>query len=169
MEITRESILVVAAVAALAPILADLSGRLRVPVVVAEIALGIIVGPEALGLAHSDDFIEALSVFGLAFLFFLAGLELDLDRIAGAPARLGVTGWAASLAIGTALAISLWVVGAIDAPILVGLALTTTALGTLMPILRDSGVLRERMGAYVLGAGTVGEFGPLVAVSVVLA
>jgi Kef-type K+ transport system membrane component KefB len=168
-EITRDSILVVACVAALAPILADLSGRLRVPVVVAEIVLGIAVGPELLDLAHSDDLIEALSVFGLAFLFFLAGLELDFERIAGAPARLGAAGWATSLAVGTAIALALWATGTIDAPILVGLALTTTALGTLMPILRDSGILGERIGPYVVGAGAAGELGPLVAVSIVLA
>ena len=67
--------------------LADLSKRARLPIVVAEIFLGIIVGPEVLDLAATDDFIEALSTFGLAFLFFLAGMEIDFERIRGTPAR----------------------------------------------------------------------------------
>ena len=169
MEITHADILVVATIAAMAPILADLSRRVRVPIVVAEIALGIIVGPELLDLASTDDFVESLSAFGLAFLFFLAGIEIDFERIRGAPTRLGVGGWVVSLALGLGIAVALWAAGAIDAPILVGLALTTTALGTLMPILRDSGVLDERFGKYVLGAGAAGEFGPVVIVSIILA
>ena len=169
MEITKVDILVVAAIAAAAPILADLSRRMRVPIVVAEIMLGIIVGPELLGLATSDVFISALSTFGLAFLFFLAGMEIDFERIRGAPSRLGAAGWGLSLALGLTVAIALWLAGMIDAPILVGLALTTTALGTLMPILRDSGILAERFGNYVVGAGAAGEFGPVVIVSIILA
>jgi Kef-type K+ transport system membrane component KefB len=141
----------------------------RVPIVVAEIALGIVVGPELLDLARTDDFIEALSTFGLAFLFFLAGMEIDFERIRGVPMRDGVRGWLLSLALGLAVALALWTAGAIDAPILAGLALTTTALGTLMPILRDSGILDERFGNYVIGAGAVGEFGPVVIVSIILA
>jgi Kef-type K+ transport system membrane component KefB len=169
MEITREAVLVVAAVAALAPILADLSSRVVLPVVVAEIALGMVVGPDVVGLAETDDFIEALATLGLAFLFFLAGLEIDFERIRGAPANLAVTGWGASLGLGLAIALALWAAGAIDAPVLVGLALTTTALGTLMPILRDAGVLETNLGRFVLGAGAVGEFAPIVALSIILA
>lgn len=169
MEITHVDILVVAAIAAIAPILADLARSALVPIVVVEIALGIIVGPELLDLAGTDAFIGALSTFGLAFLFFLAGMEIDFERIRGAPARLGAAGWLLSLGLGLGAATALWAVGAVDAPILVGLALTTTALGTLMPILRDSGLLDERFGRYVVGAGAVGEFGPVVIVSIILA
>lgn len=169
MEINREDIFVVAAVAAASPVLADLSRRVRVPIVVAEIGLGIIVGPQLLGLASTDSFIEGLSTLGLAFLFFLAGLEIEFERIRGVPLRLGAIGWGVSLGLGIALAVALWLTGLIDAPVLVGLALTTTALGTLMPILRDAGILRERFGNYVLGAGAVGEFGPVVIVSIILA
>ncbi|MGH2951232.1 MAG: cation:proton antiporter [Solirubrobacterales bacterium] len=169
MEITREAVLVVAAVAALAPILADLTPRITLPIVVAEIGLGIVVGPDVLGLAQTDAFIEALATFGLAFLFFLAGIEIDFERIRGAPASLGLAGWAVSLALGISLALVLWGVGVIDAPILVALALTTTALGTLMPVLRDARVLDTRLGRFILGAGATGEFGPVVAVSIILA
>jgi len=159
----------VALVAAAAPVLADLTRRVRVPIVVAEIVLGIVIGPQVLDLAQPDDFIEALSTFGLAFLFFLAGLEIEFEAIRGKPLSLGGLGWAISLGLGLVLAIILWAAGVIDAPILVALALTTTALGTLMPVLRDSGILGERFGRYVLGVGAVGEFGPVVIVSLILA
>jgi Kef-type K+ transport system membrane component KefB len=169
MELAQESVLVVAAVAVLAPILADLTSRVRVPIVVAEVALGILVGPEVLDVATPDDFLEALSAFGLAFLFFLAGLEIDFAEIAGRPTNLAVGGWGLSIALGLTIALVLWGAGAIDAPVLVGLALTTTALGTLMPILRDAGVLGGRFGTYLVAAGAAGEFLPVVAVSGILA
>lgn len=101
MEVDHADILVVATVAVLAPVLADLSRRAKMPIVVVEIFLGIIVGPQVLGLADTDSFIEALSTFGLAFLFFLAGMEIDFERIRGAAARDGVAGWGISLGLGS--------------------------------------------------------------------
>ncbi len=169
MEVSHTDILIVAVVAVLAPVLADLSKRAKLPIVVVEIFLGIIVGPEVLDLASTDDFIEALSTFGLAFLFFLAGMEIDFERIRGNPVKFGVQGWLISLAIGAVLAVILHATGVIHATVLVALALTTTALGTLMPILRDAGILDQRFGNYVVGAGAAGEFGPVVIVSVILA
>ena len=169
MEVAHADILVVATVAVLAPVLADLSRRAKVPIVVVEIALGIVVGPQVLDLAGTDGFIEALSTFGLAFLFFLAGMEIDFERIRGAPARYGALGWLLSIVIGAVAAVALHVTGVIHATVLVALALTTTAMGTLMPILRDSGILDQRFGNYVVGAGAVGEFGPVVIVSIILA
>lgn len=169
LEITTETLIVVVAVAAFAPLLADLTPKVLVPIVVLEMVLGIIVGPEVLGFAEPGPLVEALSTFGLAFLFFLAGLEIEFERLAGRPATLAAVGWGVSLALGAAIATLLWAVGPVDAPILVGLALTTTALGTLMPILRDSGMLRDRFGSYILGIGSIGELAPIVAVSMVLA
>jgi Kef-type K+ transport system membrane component KefB len=169
MELVQVDILVVATIAVLAPVLADLSRRATVPIVVVEIFLGIIVGPQVLDLAHTGDFIDALSTFGLAFLFFLAGIEIDFQRIRGAPLERGLAGWGTSVVLGAVIAIILHVTGVIHATVLVALALTTTALGTLMPILRDTGILDQRFGDYVVGAGSVGEFGPVIAVSVILA
>ena len=99
MEVAHADILVVATIAALAPVLVDLTRRFKVPIVVAEIALGILVGPQLLGLATTDQFIESLSTFGLAFLFFLAGMEIDFERIKGAPARHGLAGWLISVVV----------------------------------------------------------------------
>ena len=169
MEVSHADILVVAAVAVMAPVLADMSKRAKVPIVVVEIFLGIIVGPQVLDLARTDGFVDALSTFGLAFLFFLAGMEIDFERIRGAPARDGVSGWLVSLVLGLGIAFAVDTSGIVDAPILVGLALSTTAMGTLMPILRDAGILDQRFGDFVVGAGAAGEFGPVVIVSVILA
>jgi Kef-type K+ transport system membrane component KefB len=168
-EISRETLLVVLAVAALAPVLADLPVHLRVPVVVTEIVAGIIVGPQVLGLADPDPLLDALSDLGLAFLFFMAGMEIDPARMRGRPAQLAARGWAVSLVLGIAAACVLWAIGQIGGPVLVGLALSTTALGALVPILKDAGLVEGRVGRLALAGGAAGEFGPIVALSIVLA
>jgi Kef-type K+ transport system membrane component KefB len=168
-EISRETLLVVLAVAALAPLLADLPTHARVPVVVTEIIAGIVVGPQVLDLAQPDQMLDALSELGLAFLFFMAGMEIDPAHMRGRPATLAVRGWVASLALGMAIGALLWATGAIGAPVLVGLALTTTALGALVPILKDAQLADHRVGRLVLAGGAAGEFGPIVALSIILA
>jgi Kef-type K+ transport system membrane component KefB len=168
-EISRETLVVVLAVAALAPLLADLPAHVRVPVVVTEIVAGIVVGPQVLDLAQPDAVLDTLSEFGLAFLFFMAGMEIDPAHMRGRPAALAARGWVASFALGMAVAAALWATGAIGAPVLVGLALTTTALGALVPILKDAGLAEHRVGRLVLAGGAAGEFGPIVALSIILA
>jgi Kef-type K+ transport system membrane component KefB len=168
-ELERDSLLVVLAVAAFAPVLADLPARLRVPVVVAEILLGIIVGPQVLGLTEKDALIDVLSEFGLAFLFFLAGMEIDLERIRGRQGALAAGAWAVSLVLGVLVAGCLWALGLVAGPLLVALALCTTALGALVPILKDAGLAGTPVGSRALATGAAGEFGPVVALSVVLA
>ncbi len=83
--------------------------------------------------------------------------------------RHGVAGWLISVVAGAVIAVVLHVTGVIHATVLVALALTTTAMGTLMPILRDSGILDQRFGSFVVGAGASGEFCPVVIVSIILA
>jgi Kef-type K+ transport system membrane component KefB len=158
----------IAAAAVLAPVLADRTGRLRVPGVVVEIALGIIIGPHVLAIAHTDSVINGLSDLGLATLMFLAGYELDLTRVKGRPLRLAGAGWLMSVGIGLAAAFVLMSTGVVLDTLVVGLALTTTALGTLLPILRDADLLEGRFGARILAVGTAGEFCPIVALAVLL-
>jgi Kef-type K+ transport system membrane component KefB len=168
-EISRETLLVVLAVAALAPVLADLPAHVRVPVVVTEIVAGIIVGPQVLDLAQPDELLDALADLGLAFLFFMAGMEIDPKRMRGRPATLAARGWLGSLALGMLIGLALWALDLIGAPVLVGLALTTTALGALVPILKDAGLSEHRVGRLALAGGAAGEFGPIVALSIILA
>jgi Kef-type K+ transport system membrane component KefB len=166
------SFLLVLAAAAAAPFLADVIGRIHtgivVPIVVVELLLGAIIGPDVLGLAELDDILEFLGQLGLGFLFFFAGYEIEFDRIRGAPLRLAVLGWLITLALAYSFAGALAAAGVVMSGLLVGSAMTTTALGTLIPVLRDAGRLDTRLGRFVLGAGAVGEFGPVLIVTLLL-
>ena len=160
------ALIVVAAV--LAPLGAEALRRFRLPGVVLEILLGIIIGPQVLALAEVTPVVAGFGNLGLSFLMFLAGFEIDVDRIKGAPLRRATAGWFLSLALGLAIAGVLVLDGFARSDLLVGLALTTTALGTLLPMLADGGVLETRFGGFVLAAGTVGEFLPIVAIALLL-
>jgi Kef-type K+ transport system membrane component KefB len=162
------TLVLIALASVLAPILSELSGRLAIPEIVVQIVLGILMGPYVLNLAHVDGVVTGLSDLGLTFLIFLAGYELDMDEIRGKPLKLAATGWGISLLIGMAAAFALVSAGLVRDTVVVGLALTTTAMGTLVPILRDEGLLGTKFGSYIEAIGTVGEFGPVVAVALLL-
>ncbi len=169
MSATSVGTLVLIAIAAvLAPILSELTGPIAVPEIVIQIGLGILMGPYVLGIAHLGGIVTGLSDLGLTFLIFLAGYELDLEKIRGRPLELAASGWAISLVIGLGSAFALVSSGLARNTVVVGLALTTTALGTLVPILRDAHVMDTRFGSYISAIGTVGEFGPIVAVALLL-
>ncbi len=165
---TVSTLVMIALVAVLSPILAELSGRLAIPDVVIQIGLGIVIGPAVLSIAHPDSVVNALSYMGLSYLMFLAGLELDLARIRGRSLQLASMGWAISLALALVTALALVLIGTVLDDLVVGLALTTTALGTLLPILRDAGLLESTFGSRMMAIGSVGEFGPILAVAVLL-
>jgi Kef-type K+ transport system membrane component KefB len=162
------SLLVITAAAVLAPLLSELLRRFRIPVVLFELILGIIVGPAVLGWAEVTPLISGLAELGLCLLFFLAGYELDFSRIRGAPLNRGIVGWCVTLGIGLAVGALLASQGFVISSLLIGLALTTTALGTLLPMLSDRGLLETRFGAFLIAAGAVGEFGPVLAVTLLL-
>ncbi|HMK29033.1 MAG TPA: cation:proton antiporter, partial [Terriglobales bacterium] len=165
MKIEDAPLLITAFIAVLAPLLAELPVPLRMPIVVLEIAFGILVGPHVLKLARPTGMLAVLGYLGLVFLFFLAGMEIDLRRIQGKPLSLAVKGWFFSLALSFLISWGLYKANFILTPHLVAVALTTTALSTLFPILRDTGELETRFGKYLLAAGAIGEFGPIVAIS----
>jgi Kef-type K+ transport system membrane component KefB len=167
-EVDSGSFLTVVVVAALAAFLAGIvSKRLPLPVVVLEIVLGILVGPAVLGLAESDDFLEFFSNLGLGMLFFFAGYEIDFERIRGTPLRLAVIGWLMSLALAYGIGGLLTLTGVVLSLLFTGSAMATTAIGTLIPILSDAGELRSRFGTYLLAAGAMGEFGPILLITLV--
>ena len=167
-DVDSESFLTIVTVAALAAVAAGLiAPRLAVPVVVIEIVLGIVVGPELLGLAEPDEFIDFFASLGLGFLFFFAGYEIDFERIRGSPLRLAVLGWLLSLALAYAVGGLLSLTGLVLSLLFTGSALATTAIGTLIPILSDAGELRTRFGTFLLAAGAMGEFGPILLITLV--
>ena len=166
LTVDSESFLVIVVVAALAALAAGmLSPRLPLPVVVIEIVAGIIIGPELLGLAEPDDFIEFFSSLGLGMLFFFAGYEIDFERIRGVPLRLAALGWLISLALAYGLGGLLALTGVVLSLVFTGSALATTAIGTLIPILKDANELRTRFGTFLLAAGAMGEFGPILLIT----
>jgi Kef-type K+ transport system membrane component KefB len=142
--------------------------KLLLPAVVVELLLGIVIGPQVLEIATIDDFTQFFSNLGLGMLFFFAGYEIDLRRIRGAPLRLAVLGWLLSLAIAYTLGGLLAAAGVVLSLLYTGSALATTAIGTLIPILSDTGELRTRFGTYLLAAGAVGEFGPILLLTLIL-
>jgi Kef-type K+ transport system membrane component KefB len=168
-ELTRalQSLFVVALVAALAPVIVGLIPRLRVPQVVVLIVGGMIVGPQVFDWAEPES-IELLSNVGLGFLFLLAGYELELALFRQRAGKLAVIAWVASAALAVGLVGILASTGLVRAFVPVALGLTTTALGTLLPILRDHNMLRGSLGSYVLAGGAVGEFFPIVAIAIFL-
>ena len=165
---TGSFLVVVLAATVAAVTVAVLPRRLAPPVVVVELLLGILVGPQLLGIAQADDFIQFFSDLGLGMLFFFAGYEIDLDRIRGRPLELGALGWAVSLALAYGIGGILAALGVVLSLVYTGSAMATTAIGTLIPVLRDSGELRNRFGTFMLAAGAVGEFGPILLLTLVL-
>lgn len=161
------SLLVIAAIAAATPLLV---GLLRLPVaeVVLMLGFGILFGPEVLGWIQLDEAIDLLAELGLAFLFFAAGLELEKHAIRGRSGKLALTGWLVSAALALAVTGILEATGIVDDFLGVAICLTSTALGTLLPVLRDKGLLKTPFGTYFMGAGAIGEFGPVLAISLLL-
>lgn len=138
---------------------------MRVPIIVFELLLGILVGPAALGWVEPHAILEKLSDFGLAMLFFVAGSEIDFRKMAGRPVVRASIGWVLSVALGIGVGLFL---AAGEGMVVIGIALSSTALGTLMPILRDARELNTPFGQVVTAVGAVGEFLPLIAISVFL-
>jgi Kef-type K+ transport system membrane component KefB len=162
------SLLLIFTVAAVAPLLCEWLPWVRLPLVVAEIGLGVLLGPQVLGWAATGPTVHVLANFGLASLFFLAGFEINFPAIRGLPLLLGALGWLASLVVCLGVGLGLQGCGVVDSGLIVGAALATTALGTLMPILRDARELPTRFGAYAVASGAMGEFGPIILIALVL-
>ena len=128
---------------------------------------GILIGPEVLGWADPES-IELVSNVGLGFLFLLAGYELELELFRERAGRLAVKSWLVTAVVAVAVTGALAAVGFVQAFVPIAIGLTTTALGTLLPILRDNQMLEGRFGAFIMAAGAVGEFLPIVAIAVFL-
>jgi Kef-type K+ transport system membrane component KefB len=161
-------LLIVAFAAIAAVIVAALAPRLTLPVVVVELLLGIAIGPQGAELADVDSFTNFFGNLGLGMLFFFAGYEIDFERIRGRPLQLGLLAWAVSLVLAYGIGGVLAAMGIVLSLVYTGSALATTAIGTLLPILKDAGDLRTRFGAYLLALGAVGVFGPIVVITFVL-
>ncbi|MFF2776965.1 cation:proton antiporter [Streptomyces sp. NPDC058052] len=167
MSHSGSTLVLIMVIAVLAPLLAYWVGRrVPVPLAVFEIVLGIVIGPDVLGWARSSELIDGLSELGLTMLIFLAGYEIEFGKVRGDTLRRSVWAWVAALALGLTAGILLG--GGYSTGVFIGVALTSTALGTVLPVLRDSGGLRGRFGSVVMAFGAVGEFGPIIAMALLL-
>src|SRR3954453_10438076 len=105
------NLFVICLVAAAAPLLLGFFPRVRIPSVIVEIGLGIVLGPSVLGWVEVDVPVQILALIGLAFLLFLAGLEIDPARLRGRPLQVAVAGYLVTLALGVPLGFALHAAG----------------------------------------------------------
>ncbi|HMC06246.1 MAG TPA: cation:proton antiporter [Solirubrobacterales bacterium] len=159
-------LLIVVAVAFAAPFVLGFFPGLRLPSVVLEIVAGIVIGPSVLGIVHVDQSISVISVIGLAFLLFLAGLEIDFGKLRGQVLRLTLIGFVVSFAVAVAAALLLKATGLIETPLLVAIILCATSLGVLVPVLKDAGEISSKFGQLIIAAGTIADFGAVILLSI---
>lgn len=156
----------IAAAAVLATVLALLTRR-AIPDVVWLLVLGIVIGPHALGLAESTEAVAFLRELGLGFLFLLAGFEVNTSDMRSRAGRSAALTWLLCVVLGVGAGLLIaradWQVAAV-----LGIAATSTALGTLLPILKDSGALDAPLGRATMIHGAYGELLPVVAMSLLL-
>jgi Kef-type K+ transport system membrane component KefB len=139
--------------------------RLPVPDIVVQILLGIIVGPQVLGWARIDGPVHVLSLIGLSFLLFLAGLELDFDRLRGRMLRTAAAAYVLSFALALAVGGILSVAGLVKSPLLIAVILAATSVGIVIPILSDSGEIDTPLGQLVVAGGSLAEVLPVLLLS----
>jgi Kef-type K+ transport system membrane component KefB len=155
----------VAAIAFVAPLLLALVPRLRIPAVVLEIVAGIAFGPSGLGWLRPDLPVQIVALLGLAFLLFLAGLEIDVHRLRGRVLRSALLGYLITLGIGLVAGAGFGLAGWVQSPLLVAVALSATSLGLIVPVLKDAGAVDGTLGQTVIAACSVADFGAVVLVS----
>jgi Kef-type K+ transport system membrane component KefB len=159
------NLLIVAAAGLLAPLALGFLPRLRLPAVVLEIVLGIVIGPSGLGWVEPDLPVSILALVGLAFLLFLSGLEIDVERLRGPILKLTGSGFALSFGIAIILGLGLKAGGFVKSPLFVAIVLVSSSLGVLVPVLQDSGNAGSSFGQLVIAAGSIAEFGAIILLS----
>lgn len=160
-----DNLLLVMAVAFAAPLVLGLFPRVQLPSVVVEIVAGIAIGPSLLGLVEVDQSVQVVALIGLAFVLFLAGLEIELEKLRGPVLRLTAAGFVASFAIAVAVSLLLSAGGLVDTPLLVAIILCATSLGVLVPVLKDAGEIGSTFGQLIIAAATIADFGAIILLS----
>jgi Kef-type K+ transport system membrane component KefB len=164
MDVSFDSVALVAAVAVLAPLALALTA-IRLPAIVLEIGLGIVIGPHVLGWATADEPVTVLSRLGLAFLLLLAGLEIDFTRLRGRLLRLTSTGFAVSFALALVVGYGLRLGDLVKSPLLIAIVLSATGLGIILPILKDAGETETPFGQVIVAGASIAEVTPILMLS----
>jgi Kef-type K+ transport system membrane component KefB len=160
-----ENLAIVAAVAFGVPLVLALVPQLRIPSLVLELITGIVIGPQVLGLAEIDQAVSVMATIGVAFLLLLAGLEIDFDKLRGPLLRRTSIAWLVSFALAIGIGYVLAGADLLDEPLLVGIVLSATGLGVIVPLMKDSGVLGTSFGKTVIAAASVAEIATVVLLS----
>jgi Kef-type K+ transport system membrane component KefB len=173
-DISFTGLAVVAVVAFVVPLLLGLGPRIRLPAVVLEIVAGIIIGP-GLDWVEPDLVVEILSLIGLAFLLFLAGLEIELERFRGRFLRLSALGLVISFGLALAIAFGLGAVGLLNdgvvgsmpwsTPTFVAIVLLATSLGLVVPVLKDAGETQSTFGQLTITSASMADFAAVILLS----
>ena len=161
--------LLIVAVGLLAPLVLGFFPRFRLPAIVLEIVLGIVIGPSGLGWVKPDLPVSILALVGLAFLLFLSGLEIDVQRLRGRLLKLTAIGFAVSFAIAIVLGLGLKAGGFVWSPLFVAIVLVATSLGVIVPVLKDSGNISSSFGQLVIAAASIADFGAIILLSLFFA
>src|SRR6266516_3806535 len=162
--VSFSSVAVIAVVALISPLTVGFTG-LRLPAIVVEILLGIVVGPQVLGWASNDEPVQVLSLIGLAFLLLLAGLEIDFERLRGRLLRITGLGYLLSFGLAVVVGYALRAADLVKSPLLVAIILSATGLGVILPILKDAGQKATPFGQVIVAGSSIAEVGPIVLLS----
>ena len=165
-DVSFTDLALVMAVAFVTPLVLGLLPRSPVPSVVVEVLLGIIVGPSVLGWVEADEVVRIVAVVGLAFLLFLAGLELDLRHLQGPVLRRGLSGFALSLGLALLAGLVLDAAGLVDDPLLAATILTATSLGLVIGVLKETGQSATPTGQLIIAGASIGDVAAIVLLSV---
>ncbi|MET7395164.1 cation:proton antiporter [Dactylosporangium sp. NPDC005572] len=164
-EVSFVNLFFVALIALCAPTVLGFFPRLRIPSVVVAIAAGIALGPSGLRLIRVDTPVQILALLGLAFLLFLAGLEIDVRRMRGHLLHVTLAGYGLTLVLGGVAGLALASLGWVRSPLLLTVTLSATSLGLVVPVLVDAGETQSSTGLTVIAASSVAEFGGVLLLS----
>jgi Kef-type K+ transport system membrane component KefB len=164
-NISFNSVLIIAAMAVVVPLISGLLPRLPVPGAALEVIAGILIGPSVLGWVRIDAPVQVLSDLGLGILLFLAGLEIDIERLRGPLARLAVSAFAVSAVLALLCAYAFRLAGQAEQPLLLAIILMSTSTGLLLPLLKDAGEESTAFGQLVMTAAALAEIVPIMLLS----
>jgi Kef-type K+ transport system membrane component KefB len=158
-------VLIIAGISVLVPVVLGLLPRLAVPGAVLEVIAGIVVGPSVLNWARIDAPVEVLSTLGLGMLLFLAGLEIDVERLSGPLARLAAIAFVLSAGLALACGFLFQLAGLSNRPVLLAIIFMSTSAGLLLPLLKDAGEGATEFGQLIMTAAAIAEIVPILLLS----
>lgn len=159
------NLLIVVAAAFAANLALGFFPGVRIPAIVLEILLGIVIGPSVLGWVTPDAPVAVFALVGLSFLLFLSGLEIDVRRLRGPTLRITGLAFAVSFAIAIVVGLGLSAGGFVKSPLFIAIVLVATSLGVIVPVLKDSGNIGSELGQLIIAAASIADFGAIILLS----